>query len=235
MQSSEDGRSCRPLKSATQRRASAPRAGRQLQPLVAGDFRLLLVAACLVPAAGALKTPPPSPPLGSSIVASDSSASRPPPLSDLLAEASRAAGATPAGSSRDAAVSGSRRRLSSTGPPEPSASDTVVTNATHLRQLLLDGGTVSLRLEGHIALGGLPCVDDAGCTLLPWIDTNHRVTLWSDGNATLDAQGIGRIFLVRAAPLAPAPSPRTPALPLPLSLTRACARLSRATRARRRR
>ena len=167
MQSAEDGRSCRPLKSATQRRASAPRAGGQLQPLVAGDFRLLLVAACLVPAAGALKTPPPpSPPLGSSVLASDSSASRPPPLSDLLAEASRAAGAAPAGSSRDAAVSGSRRRLSSTGPPEPSASDTVVTNATHLRQLLLDGGTVSLRLEGHIALGGLPCVDGGGCTLL---------------------------------------------------------------------
>ena len=108
-----------------------------------------------------------------------------------------------------------RRALSATGPPEPSSSDTIVTNATHLRHILLVASSVSLRLEGHIALGGSGC---AGlCELLPWIDNNYRVTLWSDGNATLDAQGQGRIFVVRTAPLALA----SHAGPLSLPLTRA--------------
>ena len=46
--------------------------------------------------------------------------------------------------------------LGTTGPPEPRASDTTITNATALRDMILggmDGTPVSARLHGRIRLG----------------------------------------------------------------------------------
>ena len=103
--------------------------------------------------------------------------------------------------------------VSSAVPPEPSANDTIVTSAIQLNQLLLVASSISLRLDGHIKLGGL--TPDQWGDLLPAIGSNHRVTLWSDGTATLDAQGKGRMLAVRIALL------NTPS---PTHLSHACVR-----------
>ena len=85
---------------------------------------------------------------------------------------------------------------------EPRDDDPVVHNATALagamRRAIAENSPVSLHLIGHFALGELPRRVDGfgGLTLLPWLSTGHRVTLWSAENATLDAEGAGRIFLV---------------------------------------
>ena len=85
--------------------------------------------------------------------------------------------------------------------PTPDASDELVQSAAELHTALSAAtGAVSLRIEGLIKLSEWPEAPiGQGPTILPWISGSRRlqsVTLWSLGNATIDAEGRGRIFFV---------------------------------------
>ena len=101
--------------------------------------------------------------------------------------------------------------------PDPAA-DRVIDNPhdlfTNLSSIAAEGGSLSLRLTGRVNLSEVPMA--TGTTILPLIVTGMSVTLWSD-DATLDAEGRGRIFAVRAPSHAHRPSPRTCSAPSPPS------------------
>ena len=101
--------------------------------------------------------------------------------------------------------------------PDPAA-DRVIDNphdlVHHLDNIAAEGGSLSLRLTGRVNLSEVPMA--TGTTILPLIVTGMSVTLWSD-DATLDAEGRGRIFAVRAPSHAHRPSPRTCSAPSPPS------------------
>ena len=91
-------------------------------------------------------------------------------------------------------------------PPEPHPNDTIVRSATALHDAIVASRfpawphrIVSLHVVGHIMLS------EAGF-MRPdtyiWLAGGQRVTLWSEaGEATLDAEGRGRVFLVRPTPM----------------------------------
>ena len=55
---------------------------------------------------------------------------------------------------------------------------------------------LSLQLVGRIELGEL-LLDSSQDAMLPAINEGVHITLWSDDHATLDAQGLRRVFMVR--------------------------------------
>ena len=80
-------------------------------------------------------------------------------------------------------------------PPEPDRdADPLITNAADLVDNLraVPPGGISLRISGVLRFGGMPVIAE---TLLPFI--RGLVTLWSDDGAVLDAEGAGRLFVVR--------------------------------------
>lgn len=82
-------------------------------------------------------------------------------------------------------------------PLEPDPSDLVIDSAGNLVASLISvvaGGTISLHLTGHLRLSEVPMAEPT--TILPMIGTGMSVTLWSHHEATLDAEGLGRIFKI---------------------------------------
>ena len=92
-------------------------------------------------------------------------------------------------------------------PPDPSSHDPIVHTAAeladHLSRAANKSQPISLRISGVIPLGSLPPTG-AAPTLLPWIEAGGNrdstrppsVTLWGERDDGLDAQKMGRIFVV---------------------------------------
>ena len=100
--------------------------------------------------------------------------------------------------------------VSSILPPDPRHSDTIIRNATALGAAIADGRNrrvpISLHVVGRILLSELPTshgwgpgTPDTWAPMTFLVVTNEAlVTLWSEeGEGTLDAEGRGRIFVVR--------------------------------------
>ena len=82
-------------------------------------------------------------------------------------------------------------------PPEPDRdADPLITNAADLVANLgaVPPSGISLRISGVLRFGGMGPAAGPD-TLLPFI--TGLVTLWSDDGAVLDAEGAGRLFVVR--------------------------------------